>query len=53
MMLHSLIINILAALGALTITLIALALWTFVSDEEFHEREGLRRSIPSMQSEEK
>jgi len=47
-MTQGLIINILAVIGALTLALIALALWAFVSDEEFHEREGLRRSIPTM-----
>ena len=47
MMIFSLIINILALIGTLTLALIALALWAFVSDEEFHEYEGLSSSIPT------
>ena len=49
MMVLSLIINILALIGALTLALIALALWAYVSDEEFHELEGLSSSIPTPQ----
>ena len=50
-MILSLIINILAVIGALTLALIALALWAYVSDEEFHELEGLTYSIPTLKEE--
>ena len=49
MMILSLIVNILALIGVLTLALIALALWAFASDEEFHEYEGLSSSIPTLQ----
>jgi len=55
MMILSLIINILALIGALTLALIALALWAFVSDNETYEYyplidpfEDMENSIPTM-----
>ena len=52
-MLLNLIINILAVIGVLTIILIVLALWVFVSDESNYEYpliidfEDMERTIPS------
>ena len=53
-----LIINFLALIGALTLALIALALWAFVSDEETYEYhplidpfEDMEKSIPSADKE--
>ena len=50
-----LIINFLAVIGTLTLALIALALWAYVSDDETYEYyplidpfEDMERSIPTM-----